>query len=88
MSAREFLSLPNEQPIIMTKADVLALANEIARAQRDRRMLTLKEAAAAYNMDERTIKARVIAGLIDGRKEGGTWAVESPAARMERLHNH
>lgn len=86
MSAQEFLTLPNSTAVMLTKGDVLAIADELARV-RTRPMLTLKEAAAAYGMDERTIKARVQAGIIAGKKEGGTWSVESPAARMIRLNN-
>lgn len=68
--------------VIMTKTDVLALAEMLSEPCE---LLSLKEAAAAYKIDTRTLKQRIKAGIIKGQKEGSSWYVESPRERYKRV---
>lgn len=89
MSGYRGMTLPETLPnyMIISREDVLALARQIAM-QDDGKRLTLKEAAAAYNLDERTILGRIKSGNINGKKSGGVWEIETPAQRAARMNNN
>lgn len=84
MKATDFINLSGDQAVIMTKADIIALAELIAKT-RENKMLTMKEAAQAYGCSINTLRSRLAAGIYKGIKDGGVWAVESPASRAYRL---
>ena len=84
MRPADFINLSGEQAVIMTKKDIMALAELIAQT-RQQKMLTMKEAAEAYGCSINTLRSRLVAGIYQGRKDGGVWVVESPTARAYRL---
>lgn len=89
MSGYNGMTLPEALPdyMIISREDVLAIARQIAR-QDDGKRLTLKEAAAAYNLDRRTILGRLKSGDIKGKKSGGVWEIETPVQRAARINNN
>lgn len=86
MSGYYGMELP--QVCTLTSEQVLKLAEEIAKRLNRQRTLNLKEAAAAYGLDARTISKHVETGAIKGVKQGGVWQIETPQARFERLNNN
>lgn len=85
MSGYNGMQLPDY--IMITREDFLRMVQEAAR-QQAARTLTLKEAAAAYGKDERTIRKYIECGMIQGQKTGGLWEIETPQDRAKRMNNN
>lgn len=73
--------------MIISREDILAIARELSR-QDDGKRLNLKEASVAYNLDEKTLRRRIEAGIIRAEKNGAMWEVETPAQRAARINNN
>lgn len=85
MSGYNGMQLP--EYIMISREDFLRMVQEAAEQQASR-TLTLKEAAAAYGKDQRTIRKYIECGMIQAQKTGGEWEIESPQARAKRLNNN
>lgn len=70
----------------MTAQDVLKIAQSMAIETKPVvEYIPLKEACSRYNCSRNTMANRIAKGVYRAYKDGGSWNVESPASRADRL---